>query len=167
MLTAWEPKYHSEDWRAAASDLGPPRVDRVVIATPGSFARKPLQFYLPGSRALSSSGEPVGEVDVLALPRQGSTEPTGATLHLSMPRLRLVARDFDGRFVVWRYRPTGRLRLSLGGSSGPAGRAGPGRTSSGRVVDLNRGSTGPAAFGLSFRRTIQNASQAVNSWRSP
>ncbi len=49
VLTAWEPKYHSEDWRAAASDLGPPRVDRVVIATPGSFARKPLQFYLPGS----------------------------------------------------------------------------------------------------------------------
>ena len=111
MLTAWEPKYHSEDWRAAASDLGPPRVDRVVIAMPGSFARKPLEFYLPGSRALSSTGEPVGEVDVLALPRQGSTEPTGAP-RLSMPSLRLVARDFDGRFVVWRYRSTGPLRLS-------------------------------------------------------
>ncbi len=111
VLTAWEPKYHSEDWRAAASDLGPPRVDRVVIAMPGSFARKPLEFYLPGSRALSSTGEPVGEVDVLALPRQGSTEPTGAP-RLSIPSLRLVARDFDGRFVVWRYRSTGPLRLS-------------------------------------------------------
>ena len=78
---------------------------------PGSFARKPLEFYLPGSRALSSTGEPVGEVDVLALPRQGSTEPTGAP-RLSMPSLRLVARDFDDRFVVWRYRSTGPLRLS-------------------------------------------------------
>ena len=112
VLTAWEPKYHSEDWRAAASDLGPPRVDRVVIATPGSFARKPLQFYLPGSEALSNRVEPVGEVDVLALPRQGSSTPR-ATLHLSMPRFRLVGRDFDGRFLVWRYRPTGRQRISL------------------------------------------------------
>lgn len=118
VLTAWEPKYHSEDWRAAASDLGPPRVDRVVIAMPGSFARKPLEFYLPGSRALSSTGEPVGEVDVLALPRQGSTEPTGAP-RLSMPSLRLVARDFDDRFVVWRYRSTGPLRLSRS-ALGPA-----------------------------------------------
>jgi mannosyltransferase len=113
LLTAWEPKYHSEDWRAAASDLGPPTVDRVVIATPGSFARKPLQYYLPGSQALPSSGEPVQQIDVLALPRQGSSTPT-ATLHLSMPRFRLVSRDFDGRFLVWRYRPTGPDRLSLG-----------------------------------------------------
>ena len=112
LLTAWEPKYHSEDWRAAASDLGPPRVDRVVIATPGSFARKPLQFYLPGSQSLSSRVEPVGEVDVLALPRQGSSTPR-VMLHLSMPRFRLVARDFDGHFLVWRYRPTGPRRLSI------------------------------------------------------
>jgi len=112
LLTAWEPKYHSEDWRAAAGDLGPSRVDRVVIATPGSFARKPLQFYLRGSQSLSSSGDPVKEVDVLALPRQGSSTPR-AVLHLSMPRFRLIARDFDGRFLVWRYRPTGPRRLSL------------------------------------------------------
>jgi mannosyltransferase len=112
LLTAWEPKYHSEDWRAAASDLGTPRVDRVVIATPGSFARKPLEYYLPGSQTLSSNGEPVKEVDVLALPRQGSSTPT-ATLHLSKPRFRLVSHDFDGRFLVWRYRATGRGRLSL------------------------------------------------------
>ena len=111
LLTAWEPKYHSEDWRAAASDLGPPRVDRVVIATPGSFARKPLQFYLPGSQSLSS-GEPVREVDVLALPRQGSSTPK-PMLPSSMPHLRLVARDFDGRFLVWRYRPMGPQRFSL------------------------------------------------------
>ena len=110
-LTAWEPKYHSEDWRAAASDLGPPRVDRVVIATPGSFARKPLEFYLPASRPLPVSGDLVGEVDVLALPRQGSTKPTTSPL-LSTPRLHLVARDFDGRFMVWRYRPTTQLWLA-------------------------------------------------------
>lgn len=110
LLTAWEPKYHSEDWRAAASDLGPPRVDRVVIATPGSFARKPLQFYLPGSESFSGS-EPVRQVDVLALPRQGSSTPT-PMLPLSIPHLHLVGRDFDGRFLVWRYRPTGPRRLS-------------------------------------------------------
>jgi hypothetical protein len=112
LLTAWEPKYHSEDWRAAASDLGPPRVDRIVIATPGGFARKPLQFYLPGSQSLSNNDDPAEEVDVLALPRQGSSTPR-AMLHLSMPRFRLVTRDFDGRFLVWRYRPTGPRRLSL------------------------------------------------------
>jgi len=110
-LTAWEPKYHSEDWRAAASDLGPPRVDRLVIATPGSFARKPLEFYLPASRPLPAGGDLVGEVDVLALPRQGSTDPTASPL-LSTPRLHLVARDFDGRFMVWRYRPATQLWLA-------------------------------------------------------
>jgi hypothetical protein len=112
LLTAWEPKYHSEDWRAAASDLGTPHVDRVVIATPGSFARKPLQFYLPGSQSMTRTDEPVGEVDVLALPRQGSSTPS-ATVHLSMPRFRLITRDFDGRFLLWRYRPTGSGWLSL------------------------------------------------------
>ncbi len=110
-LTAWEPKYHSEDWRAAASDLGPPRVDRVVIATPGSFARKPLEFYLPASRPLPAGGDLVGEVDVLALPTQGNTQPAASPV-LSTPRLRLVSRDFDGRFVVWRYRPATRLWLA-------------------------------------------------------
>jgi hypothetical protein len=110
-LTAWEPKYHSEDWRAAASDLGPPHVDRVVVAAPGTFALKPLQFYLPGSVPLPADGDLVGEVDVLALPHQGSTQPTTMPL-LSMPRLRLVAHDFDGRFVVWRYRAAAPLWLA-------------------------------------------------------
>jgi mannosyltransferase len=111
VLTAWEPKYHSEDWRAAASDLGPPRVDRLVIATPGNFARKPLEFYLPGSHQLSNGGGPVDEVDVLALPHQGSDDPAQMPL-LTTPRLRLVARDLDGRYVVWRYRSTHMLWLS-------------------------------------------------------
>ena len=112
VLTAWEPKYHSEDWRAAASDLGPARVDRLVVATPGSFARKPLEFYLPASRPLPSSGDLVGEVDVLALPSQGSTQPTTSPV-LSTPGLHLVGRDFDGRFLVWRYRPPAPLWLTL------------------------------------------------------
>ena len=112
VLTAWEPKYHSEDWRAAASDLGPARVDRLVVATPGSFARKPLEFYLPASRPLPSSGDLVGEVDVLALPSQGSTQPTTSPA-LSTPGLHLVGRDFDGRFLVWRYRPPAPLWLTL------------------------------------------------------
>jgi mannosyltransferase len=106
LLTAGEPKYHSEDWRTAAGDLGPPRVDRLVVAVPGNFARKPLEFYLPGSTELPASGDPVREVDALALPHQGSTEPA-AMPPLSAPRLHLVGRDSDGRFVVWRYRPTG------------------------------------------------------------
>ena len=110
VLTAWEPKYHSEDWRTAASDLGPARVDRVVVATPGSFGRKPLEYYLPGSRPLPAGGGPVGEVDVLSLPRQGSTQPAIRPL-LSAPRLHLVGRDFDGRFDVWRYRPRSGLWL--------------------------------------------------------
>ena len=111
LLTAWEPKYHSEDWRTAASDLGPARVDRVVIATPGSFARKPLEYYLPRSRPLPAGGDLVDEVDVLSLPIQGSTEPPARPL-LSTPRLRLVGRDFDGRFLVWRYRPETGLWLA-------------------------------------------------------
>ena len=108
VLTAWEPKYHSEDWRAAASDLGPARVDRLVVATPGSFARKPLEFYLPSSGPLPSSGDLVGEIDVLALPSQGNTQPTTSPV-LSIPGLHLVGRDFDGRFLVWRYRRARRL----------------------------------------------------------
>ena len=111
VLTAWEPKYHSEDWRAAASDLGPPRVDRVVVAIPGNFARKPLEYYLRDSRPLPAAGGRVKELDVLALPHQGNSHPVTVPL-FSTAGLRLVSQDFDGRFVALRYRPTKRLWLS-------------------------------------------------------
>jgi hypothetical protein len=133
-LTAWEPKYHSEDWRAAAGELGPARVNRLVVATPGQAARKPLEFYLPGSEKLLRQSRLAGEVDVLALPTQGHIHPAPLP-GFSSGGFRLVARDRDGRFVLWRYRSARELWIS------PAVVRSPAATSARPVVIWQRSSS--------------------------
>ena len=86
--TAGQPKFHSEDWRGAVGDLPPDTLARAIVATPGQAGRKSLEFYL-GARPVGASLRPrVQEVDVLALPRQGSSR-VDSILAASLPRLGL------------------------------------------------------------------------------
>ncbi|MDQ6915203.1 MAG: hypothetical protein M3155_05250, partial [Actinomycetota bacterium] len=112
--TAAEPKYHSEDWRAAAHELGASHVPRLIVATPGKAGRKPLEYYLSGSGKLRPAGRAVGEVDLLFLPAQGSSDPRGSR---SIPPAHLGAfrrmdTDREGRFVLWRYRSPSRVWIT-------------------------------------------------------
>jgi hypothetical protein len=109
--TAAEPKYHSEDWRAAAHELGPSHVPRLIVATPGQAGRKPLEFYLSGSGKLPPAGREVGEVDLLFLPSQGSSHPRGsrAISPAHLGSFRRMDTDREGRFVLWRYRSPSRV----------------------------------------------------------
>ena len=73
LVTAGQPKFHSEDWRSAAGDLDPAAGPRVVVAAPGQAGRKPLEYYLGASPVSPAGGAVVREVDVVALPRQGQS----------------------------------------------------------------------------------------------
>lgn len=114
VATAAEPKYHSEDWRAAARELGRSGAGRLIVATPGQAGRKPLEFYLPGSGKLRPAGRAVAEVDLLFLPTQGASRPvapsSGAPGRLGP--FRRMGTDRDGRFVVWRYRSRTRVWIT-------------------------------------------------------
>src|SRR5205807_10458795 len=92
---------------------------RLVVATPGQAARKPLEFYLPGSQKLLRQSRPAGEVDVLALPTQGHTHPAPLP-GFSSAGFRLVDRDRERRFVLWRYRSARDLWISPTAVRSPA-----------------------------------------------
>jgi 4-amino-4-deoxy-L-arabinose transferase-like glycosyltransferase len=152
VLTASEPKFHSENWRAAASELGPAKIDRVLVVTPGQAGRKPIEFYLPGSRKLRPRGRPVSEVVLLSLPRQGSTWPSPPPPLPALSRMgfHLVAREREDRFALWRYRADSPVWLAPG-----------------ELAAAGRSPTSPAVMWQSSVRTIQNASAAVSTWRTP
>src|SRR5439155_8040522 len=73
-VTADEPKYRREDWRAVAEALGPARVDRAIVATPREPARQPLELYL-GADPMPKGGAAVRELVLVAGARRelGST----------------------------------------------------------------------------------------------
>ncbi|MEA2430106.1 MAG: mannosyltransferase [Thermoleophilaceae bacterium] len=73
VATAGQPKYHSEDWRGAVEDLPHTTVPRAIVATPGQPGRKSLKYYLGATSVGASTRPRVREVDVVALPRQGSS----------------------------------------------------------------------------------------------
>ena len=105
VVFAGEPKFHSEDWRGAAEDIGSSSWPRAVVATPGQAGRKPLEYYLGARR--TSARIRVREVDVLALPHQGSPRVDAPALaHLRQLRLhgfRLVRRLSEHDFSMWTY----------------------------------------------------------------
>jgi hypothetical protein len=73
VASAGQPKFRSEDWRAAAHDLAPPLSTRMLVVAPGQAGRKPFEYYL-GAAPITASA-PVREVDVVVLPRQGQSRP--------------------------------------------------------------------------------------------
>jgi mannosyltransferase len=105
---AGQPKFHSEDWRAAAEDLGASNGVRAVVATPGQAGRKPLDYYLGGTPLPWRRNALVREVDVVALPRQGQSRVEPAYLarlfRLRLPGFRLVRRHVEHGFALLAYR---------------------------------------------------------------
>jgi hypothetical protein len=153
---AGQPKFHSEDWRGAAEDLGASSRARAIVATPGQAGRKPLGYYLGGAPLPWRRSALVREVDVVALPRQGQSRVEPAylahLLRLRLPHFRLVRRHLEQRFVVLAYRapratPVSQAMLDAWVKRGAA-----------TVLSLPR---------RSRSRTTQTASAAVSSWRAP
>jgi uncharacterized membrane protein len=106
--TAGQPKFHSEDWRGAAADLPRHTLPRAIVATPGRAGRKSLEYYLGATPVGASLRPRVREVDVVALPRQGSSR-VDQPLVASLLRLRVrgfhragLHRESDFVLVIFR-----------------------------------------------------------------
>ena len=110
VATAAQPKFHSEDWRGAVEDLPHSTLARAIVATPGQAGRKSLKYYL-GATGVGASLRPrVREVDVVALPKQGSSRVDSSVV-ASLHRLKLrgfhratLHRESDFVLVTFRAR---------------------------------------------------------------
>jgi hypothetical protein len=72
---AAEVRYQRRDWRGAARALGPPRVDRVLVFSPGFTKIGPFQVYFGGSRLVRTDFVRVREIAVVALADYGGFGP--------------------------------------------------------------------------------------------
>jgi len=127
--TASQPKYRSEDWRAAARFIGPAQERRVIVVTPGQPGRKPFEFYLPRTWTAPSGGVAVRELDVVELPVQGSAKP-GRTAVARLAALGVAGFTRGGwttspRFVIARYRASRPVLVSPGRLAARVGRQRP------------------------------------------
>ena len=127
-LTAGEPKYGREDWRAAAEALGPAFVERAVVVTPEA-GREPLMLYLAAvDLKLTGISESVAvaEIDLLA----GARRRLGAVEEAHTPRpptpappaagFSAVERVEAEKFTLVRYRAAAPLEVSLATLEGAA-----------------------------------------------
>jgi mannosyltransferase len=114
--TAGQPKFHSEDWRSAAEDLPRGTLARAIVVSPGQAGRKSLDYYL-GSTSVSASMRPrAREVDVVALPKQGSSRVDPnlvASLHrLSLPGFHRARLHQESHFVLVTFRAPAPIAVS-------------------------------------------------------
>jgi hypothetical protein len=72
---ATEARYQRRDWRGAAEALGPPRVDRVLVFSPGFANVGPFDVYFGGSRLVLTPFVRVREIAVVALADYGGFGP--------------------------------------------------------------------------------------------
>jgi 4-amino-4-deoxy-L-arabinose transferase-like glycosyltransferase len=116
LATASQPKFHSEDWRDAAHDLHGVASARALVAAPGQAGRKPLEYYAGAKRVSPTRDVLAGEVDVLALPRQGhSSVPTGQVarlLRLRLPGFEIVRKHLEHDFVLLAFRAPRPVKIS-------------------------------------------------------
>jgi len=119
VATMREPKYHSEDWRAAARALGDDgRSVRVVVVTPGQAGRKPLMVYLGEStRPVFQLRTRVAEIDLVIAPRQGASTPRPRDVHrlesLHLAGFHLAVSRSDTHYAVFRLRARTPRSLSV------------------------------------------------------
>jgi hypothetical protein len=118
VATASQPKFHSEDWRAAAQDLGPAAFPRALVAAPGQAGRKPLEYYAGAKPVWAGASLAVREVAVVALPRQGhSTVPRrqlSRLIGLELPGFRLARSHVESDFALLTFRARRVVKLSAG-----------------------------------------------------
>lgn len=122
-LTAAEPKYGREDWRAAAEALGPALVERAVVVTPVA-GQEPLMLYLGAGVLIETT--PIAEIDLVA----GARRTLGAVEEARTPRpptpappaagFSLVERVEAEKFTLVRYRASAPIEVSLATLQGAA-----------------------------------------------
>jgi len=104
---AGQPKFHSEDWRSAAEDLGRSSHRRAVVATPGQAGRKPLEYYLGAARLGWTRSVRVVEVDIVVMPPQGESRVARRELirllRLRLPGFRRARTHLERNFAVLAY----------------------------------------------------------------
>ncbi len=99
------PAFQRDDWRGAASALGPrPAGERIVVTAPGALV--PLRYYLPRLRPFGSRPVTSAQIDYLALaPRRGSgrgTPPRPPSDRLLLPGFAVDGRREGETFTVVR-----------------------------------------------------------------
>ena len=108
VTTADQPKFRSEDWRAAAADLVPSAWPRAVVAAPGQAGAKPLRYYLGASRLPPNRSARVREIDVVVLPRQGHARvprrSLARLLALKLPGFSRTALHLERDFALLKFR---------------------------------------------------------------
>jgi mannosyltransferase len=108
VITADDPKFEHEDWRAASRAVGPLRGERALVVTP-RLGRRVLVVYLPGVRRLYAAGTRVNEIAVLGLPpafrRIGSEpRPPRGRAAPAPPGFVLAERREASTYTLLRYR---------------------------------------------------------------
>jgi 4-amino-4-deoxy-L-arabinose transferase-like glycosyltransferase len=118
LATAWQPKFRSEDWRAAAEDLSPLVGSRALVAAPGQAGRKPLEYYVGAKPAWPSTDLTVREVVVVALPRQGDSSvprrQLSRLINLALPGFRLARSHLESDFALLTFRAPRAVHVAAG-----------------------------------------------------
>ena len=116
MATAGQPKFRSEDWRAAADDLARPASTRMLVVAPGQAGRKPFEYYLDAAPITASVAAPVREVNIAVLPQQGRSHPPrrqlARILRLELPGLVRSRPHLEKDFVLLTFRARHPVRVS-------------------------------------------------------
>ena len=96
---ALEPRWQRDDWRGAASALGPPAQDRATVLTPAETGVVPFELYRPDARPLPAAGAPVREVALVA-PVGGDGRPPPRPSVPALPGFPRVRSRFEDGYTV-------------------------------------------------------------------
>lgn len=114
---ARDPALQRDDWRGAVEALDAAAGPRAVVVSPGS-GRIPVAHYLDRSALMAPAGEPVREIDLLALaeraPGEAPRPPRPAEVPPPAPGFTLVERRQGPTFTVLRFRAQAPVRVTPG-----------------------------------------------------
>jgi mannosyltransferase len=117
-VSVWlEPSFQRDDWRGAATSLGEPGVDRVIVLTPPTHSR-PWAVYLPALTDLRPRGATVREIDVVAVantrgrPGQGRQLPTPVTMRPPKRGFRPAGHASGDLYETFRFRAPQPIRVT-------------------------------------------------------
>ncbi len=132
LATAWEPKYHREDWRSVAAVLSEPAGARAIVVTPYA-GKEPLELYL-GATAVTEGQAALKEIVLVA----AAQRPRGSRTTPETPRppdppapaagFELVQRVEGGKFTLFVYEAAEPVTVAveqLGASAINPGETGP------------------------------------------
>jgi mannosyltransferase len=101
-------EYQRDNWRDVGAALGESDVARAVVVTPFT-APKPFAVYVPRLELMPDAGEPVSEVDLVAMPLRERTQsqpgppPRPEGHPPPAPGFELTETRFEDTFTLLRY----------------------------------------------------------------